>query len=90
MDKIICIYNKTRTDSRLSAAMVKKRFIKKYGDVIKSSIGGLIFNLNKTNNPYGRYTANTLSMLGWDYGDKIPDLSGYSRVITIDTAFSML
>jgi len=37
---------------------------------------------SEENNP------NTLEFLGWDFGDEIPDLSSYDRVIMVDISFS--
>lgn len=82
--KTICIYHSRDLDGWMSAAIVKKWFLNQN---IKNIDNYFVFDLSKTNNPYANNTAHTLSMLGWDYGDKIPDLSEYDKVIMCDITF---
>ena len=82
--KIICIYHSRDLDGWMSSAIVKKWFEENHDDPIVYS------------HPYkGDHTIKDgipdsqdgLSMLGWDYGGEIPDLSGYDKVIMVDVAF---
>jgi len=76
--KTICIYHSRDLDGWVSAAIVKK--------AIKHDV---LIDLN-TGEEGGKMIANpdTLYMLGWDYGDPIPDLSEYDKVIMCDVSFS--
>ncbi len=80
--KTICIYHSRDLDGWMSAAIVKKWFegsrnycrIYDYGKVVETDLD--------TNDK-----VDTLEFLGWDYGDDIPDLKGYDKVIMCDVSF---
>lgn len=96
--KTICIYHSRDLDGWMSAAIVKKWFIEqnlnsKYFIYDLNNKKALKFNNNlwldkeewdfekdKGLNP-------RLYFLGWDYGDEIPDLSNYNKVIMCDISF---
>jgi oligoribonuclease NrnB/cAMP/cGMP phosphodiesterase (DHH superfamily) len=77
--KTICIYHSRDLDGWMSGAIVRKWFEEKYKDN------------NYHIKPYGGLEVvgdvPELIMLGWDYGDEIPDLSEYDKVIMCDIAF---
>lgn len=77
--KTICIYHSRDLDGWMSAAIVKKWFLNKYTD-------GFVMNSGEES-PINIDELPRLSMLGWDYGDEIPDLSSYNKVIMVDVAF---
>lgn len=81
--KIICVYHSRDLDGWMSAAIVKKwaeenykcptfqNHIEKY-ELVESNI---------------LPTGSDFYFLGWDYGDVIPDLSEYDKVIMCDVSF---
>ena len=82
--KSICIYHSRDLDGWMSAAIVKKWFLQQ-----PKERENIIIDLDyKENNMQGsHYKDNVLYMKGWDYGDKIPDLSEYDKVIMCDVSF---
>ena len=82
--KTVCIYHSIDLDGWMSAAIVKHWFL-------LQNVNGLsnyfVFNRDLTNNPYGNLSAETLDMIGYNYGDPIPDLSKYDKVIMCDVSF---
>ena len=72
MSKTIVIYHKIDLDGWMSAAIVKKWSIEEDFKIGKSE----------------KFVGENVTFLGWDYGDKIPDLSSYNQVIIVDVAFS--
>jgi len=78
--KTICIYHSRDLDGWMSAAIVKKWFL----ETLPKEIEGIILDKDNDQEPK---TNNFLFMLGWDYGDEIPDLSSYEKVIMADVAF---
>lgn len=80
---MICIYHSRDLDGWCSAAIVKKWFIENNSD-------GIVYG-----NPYigdksiisGKKIENSLTLFGWDYGDEIPNLSSYSKVVMVDISF---
>lgn len=89
--KTICIYHSRDLDGWMSAAIVKKWFIennknKKYSIYCLNTkrITGETF---PGSSPHYHILREDLVMLGWDYGDKIPDLSEYDKVIMCDVSF---
>lgn len=78
--KTICIYHSRDLDGWMSAAIVKKWFLENNDNVWEEDL----------NNPTLRTPSdksNCLYFLGWDYGDEIPDLSKYDKVIMCDVSF---
>ena len=70
--KTVCIYHSQDLDGWMSAAIVKHWFI---ANGIKN-----LLNINIEN-------PNTLDFIGYHYGDPIPDLSEYDKVIMCDISF---
>ena len=75
--RTICIYYNRDLDGWMSAAIVKKWF--KDTNVYFKSM---------TSSKITTETGNTIEFIGWDYGDAIPDLSEYDKVIMCDISFS--
>ena len=78
--KTVCIYHSIDLDGWMSAAIVKHWYEKKYypntlyhGNVIVDPNEGL----------------HSLTFLGWNYGDPIPNLSEYDEVIMCDVSFPL-
>jgi len=78
--KTICVYHSRDLDGWVSAAIVKKWFLDNNGN--KHSFINDLQSGNKL-----AMGGDTLSLLGWDYGDNIPDLSDYDKVIMCDISF---
>jgi len=72
--KTICIYHSRDLDGWMSAAVVKKWYGKATND----------FN---TEHKVVSDSGDQLDFLGWDYGDDIPDLSKYDKIIMCDVSF---
>jgi uncharacterized protein len=85
--KTICIYHSRDLDGWMSAAIVKKwwLFNNKYGHI--SSIGSLEKVGDKITGEILENEYNHIHFLGYDYGDEIPDLSEYDKVIMCDISF---
>jgi hypothetical protein len=66
----------------MSAAIVKKWFEENHKNPSFWNLG----NIHATDLEYNEKGDN-LSLLGWDYGDAIPNLSSYDKVIMVDVAF---
>lgn len=79
--KIICVYHSIDLDGWMSAAIVKDWFLRIYKPLghepIKNIDGEMDFN---DPNP-------CLYFMGYNYGQSIPDLSGYDKVIMVDISF---
>ena len=76
MKKIVCIYHSIDLDGWMSAAIVKHWF--------------LTANRVLPESPYingGRFLYNP-DFLGWNYGDPVPNLSEYDKIIMCDISFS--
>jgi len=88
--KTICIYHKRDLDGWMSGAIVKKWFeeTNKNSEVLNLTQHNKLHWENSPKETKNHY--NTLWMLGWDYGDNIPDLSGYDKVIMCDVSFPTL
>ncbi len=85
MSKTIVIYHKIDLDGWMSAAIVKKWFEENNKDPYFTTLE----NINAVNlEPFEE--KNNMSFLGWDYGDEIPDLSSYDKVIMVDVAFPLI
>lgn len=91
--KTICIYHSRDLDGWMSAAIVKKHYLDNGGK--EDTIAGLVLNnipfesdeLINDGKFYPMKRRHNLWFFGWDYGDTIPDLSGYDRIIMCDVAF---
>lgn len=79
--KTICIYHRVDLDGWMSAAVVKKWFIE------QNKEGYQITDKNIVQNEDEQLEDNKLDMLGWHYGDLIPDLSKYDKVVMCDISF---
>jgi len=75
--KTICIYHRADLDGLMSAGVVKHWFIKNYDNPV-------ITDESQNQSYHGE---NRLHMLGWHYGDNIPDLSEYGMIIMVDISF---
>lgn len=81
MKKTICIYHSKDLDGQMSAAIVKKWFIKNNKHAQISDYPEIVdYEVHKT--------SNILTMLGWHYGDPKPDLSAFDKIIMCDISFS--
>lgn len=76
MSKTICIYHRIDLDGWMSAAIVKKWWLNNTVGKITLDADNLIIK-----------PMDTLTFLGWNYGDTIPDLSDYDKVIMCDISF---
>ena len=75
--KTICIYHSRDLDGWMSAAIVKKWFEERQEvHILKARRPGSTVRI-----------PDTLNFLGWDYGDSIPELSDYDKVIMCDISF---
>jgi len=79
--KTVCIYHRVDLDGWMSAAIVKHWFIENHRD-------GLYFiTIDGLDVPDDISHLDTLTFLGYHYGDPIPDLSEYDQVIMCDVSF---
>ncbi len=85
--KTICIYHSRDLDGWMSAAIVKKSFLRTNVGTIEEKKDLIIndFYINEGNRVTNKQ--NILTFLGWDYGDVIPDLSEYDKAIMCDVSF---
>lgn len=72
--KTLCIYHSRDLDGWMSAAIVKHWHFNK-PDKKQYGIGGQ------------QVPIDDINFLGWDYGNEIPDVSGYDQVIMCDISF---
>ena len=82
--KTVCIYHSVDLDGYMSAAIVKHWFLSQNINKIDNYF---IFEYGK--NPYDNLSAETLEFLRYNYGQPIPDLSQYDKVIMCDISFPM-
>lgn len=84
--KTACIYHSVDLDGWMSAAIVKYWFLSQIANVHNNHF---VFNLNETNNPYGKDcpSVETMDVIGYNYGQSTPDLSEYGKVIMCDISF---
>jgi uncharacterized protein len=86
--KTICIYHSIDLDGWMSAAIVKLAKEELYievADVITFSGSN---KLNSQAPITSTHKSNKLHFFGYNYGDTIPDLSDYDKVIMVDVSFS--
>lgn len=81
--KTIVIFHKVDLDGWMSAAIVKHWFIKNY----KASSFHRHTEKHELLEDDELPTGSDLYFLGWDYGDPIPNLSKYKRIIMCDISF---
>lgn len=83
--KTICIYHSIDLDGWMSAAIVLKWYEDTHLESEKTTaiLDGIkskeTASINKIN--------ESLTMLGWNYGDEIPNLENYDKVIMCDVSF---
>jgi len=77
----ICIYPSRDLDGWMSASIVKKWFIENHKESYQ------ITDKNIVKNDDEQLENNKLDMLGWDYGDEIPNLSIYDKAIMCGISF---
>ena len=82
--KICNVFHSRDLDGWMSAAIVKKWFLETNEN--KDHVP-FIINHEEKNTKCRVVDGINLDMLGWDYGDKIPDLSEYDKVIMCDISF---
>lgn len=82
MSKTICIYHSRDLDGWMSAAIVKKWFKENHENPIFWNLK----NVFATDLEFEE-KESILSLLGWDYGNGIPDLTSYDTVIMVDVSF---
>ena len=75
--KIVCIYHSIDLDGWMSAAIVKHWWQKAQGSYIQEN--------NHITNP--NTGEDSIDFIGYNYGQPIPDLSGYDKVIMVDISF---
>jgi hypothetical protein len=75
--KTICIYHSRDLDGWMSAAIVKQWYINVYYPKVTDFGRGIVADEG----------FSSLDFLGWDYGDNIPNLSDYDKVIMCDISF---
>ena len=76
--KTVCVYHSEDLDGWMSAAIVKHWFEENHQNHL---VRDYKENAEQSGNPA------YLDMCGWTYGDKIPDLSEYDKVIMVDISF---
>ena len=79
--KIACVYHSIDLDGWMSAAIVKYWF-EKSNDTLPT-----IQNVGTDNFVVYQFQKSSLTMIGYNYGQPIPDLSGYDQVIMCDISF---
>ena len=77
--KTVCIYHSIDLDGWMSAAIVKHWFVN------NQSSDYYIYDFHDYEKPSGE--VSELCFLGWNYGDPVPDLSEYDKVIMCDISF---
>ena len=82
--RTVCVYHSIDLDGWMSAAIVKHWF---FLQNTKGLSNYFCFDLAKENNPYGKNSAITLDFLGWNYGQPVPNLTKYNKVIMCDISF---
>lgn len=91
-NRILCVYHSRDLDGWMSAAIIKKYFIDlKEPLSIRNADrneGWVEFNVpSREEKEISESDINRLVFLGWDYGDEIPNLSAYNKVIIVDISF---
>lgn len=79
--KTACVYHSIDLDGWMSAAIVKHWFNESNDTLPK------VINIGTPTIPCYQYKKSTLSMIGYNYGDPIPNLSEYDKVIMVDISF---
>lgn len=94
MSKTVCIYHSIDLDGWMSAAIVKHWYVtngNKLESISELELNNKIDKNSKELINTGKYypskEANNLWFLGYNYGQPIPDLSKYDRVIMVDISF---
>jgi len=77
-EKVICIYHSRDLDGWMSAAIVKLWYDQ---DVLKKQTE----EAEKKNGSFAAYP--TLELIGWDYGQPIPNLHSGEQIIMVDICF---
>lgn len=84
--KIVCVYHSIDLDGWMSAAIVKHWFLTKSPESHMTGID-LENYPNKISNLESARNWNVLDFCGYNYGQPIPDLSEYDKVIMCDISF---
>lgn len=90
--KTACIYHSIDLDGWMSAAIVKYWYEKNHSNYfIQDGIDGQkLYNGVSTNNPGNKKInhVDSITFIGFNNGDKLPDLSEYDKIIMCDISFS--
>jgi uncharacterized protein len=82
--KTACIYHSIDLDGWMSAAIVKHWFIE------SNNPDNYIINGTETARGGNPHNPNSINFIGYNYGQPIPDLSGYDIVIMCDISFPLI
>jgi hypothetical protein len=89
--KIACVYHSVDLDGWMSASIVKHWFVSEYGnDHIESRLDVLTKDevfLYKGGFDTLKLEYPSIVFVGYNYGQPVPDLSGYDKVIMCDISF---
>lgn len=85
--KIVCIYHSKDLDGWMSAAIVKHWFNSKLSENIVFANENSLIEYIAPVTGINDIQKNSLDFIGYNYGEKIPDLSSYDSVIMCDISF---
>lgn len=85
--KTVCVYHSIDLDGWMSAAIVKHWFVFKNKDHIIFNSDTIPSIIDSDSRVSGKINENELYFMGYNYGQPIPDLSGYDQVIMCDISF---
>lgn len=89
--KIACVYHSIDLDGWMSAAIVRKWFIDKHGkDHMEYQLfpeEGRLAAIYKGSVETLKFEYPEITFIGYNYGQPVPDLSGYDKVIMCDISF---
>lgn len=92
--KTACIYHNQDLDGWMSAAIVKHWFLTVNNECnilnLNSPKDKIEVTTKRIKGKEDNLIDNTLYFLGWDYGNEIPDLSEYDKVIMCDISFPLI
>jgi len=85
--KTLCVYHSIDLDGWMSAAIVEKWFIKENEFWNITNLNSENEFKTKTNRGLIGVVNPTIDFIGYNYGQPIPDLSEYDKVIMVDISF---
>jgi len=77
--KTICLYHSVDLDGWMSAAIVKHWFLENLSETDSFILDGM-----RTDKGYELCIPKIIDFVGYTYGDKVPDVSQYDRIIMCD------